>query len=101
MDDSNDHVDRRIRDCQLDILTHIAKIEKRVTILEERHDTARERLEKMDKTLERVFNRIDDLHSKLSQHMEKESRDRVALMGGVILTLITVLGSAIFSAISS
>jgi hypothetical protein len=70
-----------------------ADVDKRVSVLEAEMYHNRNRLEKIDAHIGGIFERLNDMAHSLDKHMTEEARDRSKLMVGVVITLLTVLGT--------
>lgn len=76
---------------------HIADIDKRVAVLEERSEATESRLEKMDILLGKVFERIETLGKRFAEHAIREERDRTKLLWGILVAAAGGVGALVMA----
>lgn len=95
MTDQPEELTRRKVDSEVHELSgFIHKIDTRVSVLETRMEIQDARLKEIEREIRETNLCVQRVLQVLSEHVEKENKDRIKLMAAIITTLLSVLGFA-------
>lgn len=77
-----------------DLACSIHRLDTRVSVLETRMGIQDARLGDIEREIRDTNHCVQKVLQVLSDHVEKENRDRIKLMGAIIATLLSVVGFA-------